>query len=37
MTDINEILLKLESFQYYTTLDLNRGYYHIQLIKNESN
>ena len=31
MTKINEILLKLEGFQYSTSLDLNMGYYHIQL------
>ena len=31
MPKINEILLKLEVFQYATSLDLNMGYYHIQL------
>ena len=25
------MLLKLEGFQYYTSIDLNMGYYHIQL------
>ena len=28
---IQELLLKLENFQYGTSLDLNMGYYHIQL------
>ena len=28
---IQEILLKMEGFKYATTLDLNMGYYHIQL------
>jgi hypothetical protein len=28
---IQEILLKLEGFQYATFLDLNMGYYHIKL------
>ena len=31
------MLLKLEGFPYDTPLDLSMGYYHIQLIKNESN
>ena len=31
------MLLKLEDFQYAMSLDLNMGYYHIQLIKNASN
>ena len=31
------MLLKIESFQYATTLDLNMGYYHIQLSKRTSN
>ena len=31
MTKINEMLLKLEGFQYSTPLDLNMGYYHIRL------
>ena len=31
------MLLKLEGFKYATSLDLNMGYYHIQLSKNESN
>ena len=37
MTNINEMLLKSEGFQYTTPLDLNIGYYHIRLRKNESN
>ena len=36
MPKINEMLLKLEDFKYDTTLDLNMGCYHIQLIDNES-
>ena len=28
---IQDMLLKLEGFQYATSLDLNMGYYHIQL------
>ena len=28
---ISDLLLKLEGFQYSTLLDLNMGYYHIQL------
>jgi hypothetical protein len=28
---IQDLLLKLEGFQYATTLDLNMGYYHIKL------
>ena len=28
---IQEILLKMEGLKYATTLDLNMGYYHIQL------
>ena len=31
MPKINENLLKLERFQYAKSLDLNMGYYHIQL------
>ena len=31
MPKINEMLLKLEGFQYATSLDLSMGYYHIQL------
>ena len=30
---INDMLLKLEGFQYATSLDLNMGYYHIRLRK----
>ena len=37
MPEINEILLKLEVFQYDTSLDLNMGYYNIRLSKNASN
>ena len=37
MPMINEILLKLEGLQYATSLDLNMGYYNIQLSKNASN
>ena len=37
MPKINEMLLKLESFQYTTSLYLNIGYYHIQLSENASN
>ena len=37
MQKINKILFKLEGFQYAMSLDLNMGYYHIQLIKNASN
>ena len=36
MPKTNEILLKLEDFQYSMSLDLNMGYYHIQLSKNTS-
>ena len=31
------MLLKLESFQYDTSLDLNMGYYNIRLSKEASN
>ena len=37
MPKINEMLLKLEGFQYATSLDLNMGYYHILLSENASN
>ena len=37
MPKINEMLLKLEGFQYATSLYLNVGYYHIQISKNASN
>ena len=37
MPKINEMLLKLEGFQYDASLDLNMGYYHIQFRKNASN
>ena len=30
MPKINEMLFKLEGFQYATPLDLNMGYYHMQ-------
>ena len=36
MPNINEMLLKLEGFQYDTLLDLNMRYYNIRLSKNES-
>ena len=36
MPEINEMLFKLEGFQYATSLDLNMGYYHIRLRKNAS-
>ena len=31
---IQDLLMKLEGFQYATSLDLNMGYYHIQLMPN---
>ena len=31
------MFLKLEGFQYFTSVDLNMGYYHIRLSKNASN
>ena len=31
---IQDLLLKLEGFQYATSLDLNMGYYHIELTPN---
>ena len=37
MPTINKILLKLEGFQYATSLDLNMGYYQIQISENASN
>ena len=37
MSNINEMLLKLEGFQYATPLDLNMKQYHIQLRENASN
>ena len=37
MPKINKMLLKLEDFHYATSLDLNMGYYHIQLRENTSN
>ena len=36
MPNINEILLKLEGFQYAKSIDLSMWYYHIQLSKNAS-
>ena len=36
MQKINEMLLKLEVFQYAKSLDLNMGYYHIRLSENAS-
>ena len=37
MPNINEMLLKLEGFQYATPLDLNMEYYYIQLTEYGSN
>ena len=37
MPKINELLLKLEGFQYATSLNLNMGYYHICPSKKTSN
>ena len=37
MPKINEMLFKLEGFQYAISIDLNMVYYHIQLRKNASN
>ena len=37
MPKIQEMLLKLEYFQYATSLDLNMGYYHIRLSKDAIN
>ena len=37
MPKINEMLLKLEVFQYAKSLDLDMGYYHIRLRENTSN
>ena len=34
---LGRYILKLEVFQYATSLDLNMGYYHIQLRNNSSN
>ena len=34
---INKVLFKLEDLQYATSLDLNIGYYHIQLTEDVSN
>ena len=36
MPKINEMFLKLEGFQYATSLDSDMGYYHSQLSKNAS-
>jgi hypothetical protein len=33
---INDLLQKLEGFQFATSLDLNMGYYHIELTPNLS-
>ena len=35
MPKINECLLKLEGFQYATSIYLNIGYYHIELEKTQ--
>ena len=37
MPKINEMLFKLEDFQYAMSLDLNMRYYDIQLTENASN
>ena len=37
MPKINDMLLKLEGFQYIMSFDSNMGYYHIKLRKNASN
>ena len=37
MPKINENLLKLEGFQYATSLGLNMGCYHIQITEDASN
>ena len=37
MQKISEMLLKLEGFQYTTPLNLDMGYYYIQLIEKSSN
>ena len=37
MPKLNEMLLKLEGFQYDKSLDLNMGYHHIRISKNASN
>ena len=37
MPKVNEMLLKLESFKYYASIDLNVVYYLIQLSENGSN
>ena len=37
MPKINEVLLKLKGFHCAKPLDLNMGYYHIQISKNASN
>ena len=37
MPKICEMLLNLEGFQYATSLDLNMGYYHIQLREQVNN
>ena len=37
MPKLNEIIFKLEGFQYAMSLDLNMVYYHILFSKNASN
>ena len=37
MPKINEMLLKLEGFQYAMSIDLNMGYHHVQLRENKIN
>ena len=37
MPKINEMLLKLKGFQYSKSIDLNMGYYRIQITEDASN
>ena len=37
MANINDMSFNLEGFKYDTSIDLNMGYYNIQLIENVSN
>ena len=37
MPNIDEMLFKLECFQYATSLGFNMGYYHIRFIKKQVN
>ena len=36
LSKIQDLLIKLEGFQYATSLDLNMGYYHITLMPHAS-